>query len=236
MPPGDNSSGGLFGPIFTTHELAEATSDHAWLAHMLDFEAALAEAEAAVGVIPPEAATAIAQRCRSIEVDLAALGHAARLGASPVIPLVAQLRGRLPAEVARWAHFGATSQDVVDSALMLMLRQVLDLVLSDLARLAGAAAVLAEQHRSTAIAARTLLQHAAPTTFGRKVAGWLVATIEVAELLKEARQHRLAVQLGGPAGTLAALAAGPKWWCGWPLNWASRRPCSPGIPTAHGWP
>ena len=211
MPPADNPGGGLFGPIFTTAELAEATSDHAWLAHMLEFEAALAVAEASVGVVPPGAATAIAQRCRSIEVDLAALGQAARLGASPVIPLIAQLRRQLPAEAAQWADFGATSQDVLDSALMLVLRQVLDLVLGDLGRLAGAAAALAERHRSTVIAARTLLQHAAPTTFGRKAAGWLVATVEVAAVLKKARRHRLAVQLGGPAGTLAALGpSGPE--------------------------
>jgi 3-carboxy-cis,cis-muconate cycloisomerase len=177
---------------------------------MLEFEAALAVVESRVGVIPIEAASAITQCCRSVDLDLTALGHAARLGASPVIPLVAQLRQQLPTDVARWAHFGATSQDVLDSALMLVLREVLDLVSRDVARLSAAAAALADEHRSTLMAARTLLQHAAPTTFGRKVAGWLVAAVEVGRVLGEVRRHRLAVQLGGPAGTLAALGeAGP---------------------------
>ncbi len=205
MPPGDDPAGGLFGPIFTTDELAEATSDRAWVAAMLDFEAALALAEAELGLVPSDAATAIAQRCREMVVSPAALGHAARLGASPVIPLVAELRRQLPADAVRWAHFGATSQDVLDTALMLVLRRVLDLVLDDLARLAAAAATLAERYRSTPIAARTLLQQAAPTTFGRKAAGWLVSAVEVGEVVSEVRRHRLAVQLGGPAGTLAAL-------------------------------
>jgi 3-carboxy-cis,cis-muconate cycloisomerase len=205
LPPGDAEPGGLFGPIFTTDELAEATSDRAWVASMLEFEAALAVAEAEVGLVPPEAAAAIGQVCRQTEVNPAALGRGGRLGASPVIPLVAGLRQQLPPDAARWAHFGATSQDVLDSALMLVLRRVLDLTLVDLARLAKGAAALAGQHRSTLSTARTLLQHAAPTTFGRKAAGWLVAIVEVGEVLRHVRQHRLAVQLGGPAGTLAAL-------------------------------
>ena len=211
MPPGaPDPAGGLFGPVFTTDELAAATSDHAWVAAMLEFEAALAVAEARVGVVPPAAATAIAQRCRDIEVDPAGLGKAARLGASPVIPLVAEVRRGLSPDVAGWAHFGATSQDVLDSALMLVLRQVLDLVLGDLARLAGAAAGLAGRHRSTLMAARTLLQQAAPTTFGRKAAGWLVAAVDATKDLRAVRRDRLAVQLGGPAGTLAALGeSGP---------------------------
>ena len=210
MPPGDGPGDGLFDPIFTTDELAAATSDHAWVTRMLEFEAALAVAEARAGVVPPEAADAIGRCCRSIDVDLAALGHAARLGATPVIPLVAQLRRLLPPEAARWAHFGATSQDVLDTALMLVLQRGLELVSDDLHRLSGAAAALAEEHRSTLIAARTLLQHAAPTTFGRKVAGWLVAIVEVGQVLTEVRRRRLAVQLGGPAGTLAALGtSGP---------------------------
>jgi 3-carboxy-cis,cis-muconate cycloisomerase len=209
LPPGiSDPANGLFGPIFTTDELAAATSDGAWVAGMLEFEAALARAEAGAGLVAGDAAAVIARRCHDIDVDLAALGQAARLGASPAIPLVAELRRGLPADVARWAHFGATSQDVVDTALMLVLRRVLDLVLGDLARLSGAAAELAERHRATLTAARTLLQHASPTTFGRKAAGWLLAAVEATRVLREVRRHRLAVQLGGPAGTLAAL--GPR--------------------------
>jgi 3-carboxy-cis,cis-muconate cycloisomerase len=210
LPPGDpvrpgDPGGGLFGPVFTTDALAGATSDRAWVAGMLEFEAALALAEAETGVVPADAAGEIARRCRHLDVDVAVLGQAARLGASPAIPLVTELRRQLPADVGRWAHFGATSQDALDTALMLILRRVLDLVLGDLARLAAAAAELAERHRSTLMAARTLLQHASPTTFGRKAAGWLVAVVEATEALDELRRHRLAVQLGGPAGTLASL-------------------------------
>ena len=204
MPPGDPASG-LFGPVFSTDELIEATSDRAWVASMLEFEAALATAEAEVGLVPTSAAAAIVRGCHDIDIDPSALGRAGRLGASPAIPLVAELRRQLPPDVARWVHFGATSQDVLDTALMLVLRRVIDLVLGDVARLSAAAAALAEQHRSTLMAARTLLQHASPTTFGRKAAGWLVAVIEVGDALREARRHRLAVQLGGPGGTLAAL-------------------------------
>jgi 3-carboxy-cis,cis-muconate cycloisomerase len=207
LPPGD-PAGGLFSSIFTTDELIAATSDAAWVASMLEFEAALALAEASVGLVPADIAAVIVQRCHDIDVDPAALGRAGRLGASPAIPLVAELRRGLPADAARWAHFGATSQDVLDTALMLVLRRVLGLVLDDLARLAEAAAELADRHRSTLMAARTLLQHASPTTFGRKAAGWLVAAVEATRALREVSRHRLAVQLGGPAGTLAAL--GPR--------------------------
>jgi 3-carboxy-cis,cis-muconate cycloisomerase len=215
LPPGEAGASSfddsLFGPVFTTEDLAEATSGRAWVAGMLAFEAALAMAEAEVGLVPPDAATAIARCCREADIDPAALGRAARLGASPAIPFVAELRRRLPAEAEGWVHFGATSQDVIDTALILVLRRVTDLVLADLGRLARAAAMLAKEHRSTLAAARTLLQHAGPTTFGRKAAGWLVAVMEVGDNLREARRSRLAVQLGGPAGTLASLGgAGPR--------------------------
>jgi 3-carboxy-cis,cis-muconate cycloisomerase len=198
-------AGGLFESVFTTDEMAEATSDRACVAAMLDFEAALAAAEAKVGLVPPGAAAAIRQRCRELDLDPVALGRAGRLGASPAIPLVKELRSQLPPDVAFWAHFGATSQDLIDTALMLVLRRVTDLVLGYLGRLAGAAADLAERYRAVPMVARTLLQHALPTTFGRKAAGWLVAVVDAGEDLRHVRKHRLAVQLGGAAGTLAAL-------------------------------
>ncbi len=177
---------------------------------MLEFEAALALAEANCRPGAAGSGDGDSGPLPVIDVGPAALGHAARLGATPVIPLVGAVAPAAAAGRGPWAHFGATSQDVLDTALMLVLRRALDLVLDDLARLSAAAAALAEEHRSTPIAARTLLQHAAPTTFGRKAAGWLVATVEVGEVLSEVRRHRLAVQLGGPAGTLAALGtSGP---------------------------
>ena len=221
-PPGEHDEGGanfpasiatageLFGLVVTTDALASATSDRAWLLAMLRFEAALARAEADLGVVPGDAAQDIERCCYEAWDDLtpAALGRRGRLSGNPAVPFVAELRSRLPAGSARWAHFGATSQDVLDSALMLVAREVLDIVLADLGRLATAAAGLAERHRRDVLPARTLLQHAAPTTFGVKAAGWLVAALEAAEALGRLRRERLSVQLGGPAGTLAAL--GPR--------------------------
>jgi len=192
--------------------MAAATSDRAWIRAMLDFEAALAGAEARAGVIPLAGAKAVRQCCaRDGDFDADHLGRQGRLAGNPAVALVAALRRLLPEDLARWVHFGATSQDVVDTALMLVLRQVLDLVLDDLARAAEATARLAQRYRSTPMVARTLLQQALPTTFGRKAAGWLVALDEVTGSLRHIRHHRLAVQLGGPEGTLAALGEhGPR--------------------------
>ena len=212
MAPGETNpqeaheEGGLFVSVLTTDAMVVATSDRLWLRAMLDFEVALARAEARVGVIPSEAAEAIERCCRSDQdFDPVALGRAGRLSGNPAVALVGALRESLPEQTARWAHFGATSQDMVDTALMIVLRQALRLVLGDLGRAKDAAAGLAERYRSTPMAARTLLQQALPTTFGRKAAGWLVALTEVTEGLDHVYFHRLAVQLGGPAGTLASL-------------------------------
>jgi 3-carboxy-cis,cis-muconate cycloisomerase len=202
----EHEEGGLFASVLTTDAMAVATSDRSWLRAMLDFEVALATAEARVGVIPPEAAEAIERCCgRDNDFDPVALGRAGRLSGNPAVALVGALRERLPGQTAQWAHFGATSQDMVDTALMLVLRQALILIVGDMDRAKEAAAVLAERYRSTPMAARTLLQQALPTTFGRKAAGWLVALTEVTEGLSHVLHHRLAVQLGGPAGTLGSL-------------------------------
>jgi 3-carboxy-cis,cis-muconate cycloisomerase len=173
---------------------------------MLDFEVALARAEARAGVIPTGAAEAIEQCCRrDHDFDPVALGRAGRLSGNPAVALVGAVRERLAGQAAPWAHFGATSQDMVDTALMLVLRQALGLILGDMDRAKEAAAGLAERYRSAPMAARTLLQQALPTTFGRKAAGWLVALSEVTDGLEHVLHHRLALQLGGPAGTLASL-------------------------------
>lgn len=209
MAPGERDSheeGGLFVSVLTTDAMAVATSDRSWLRAMLDFEVALARAEAKAGVIPLEAAEAIERFCqRAHDFDPVALGRAGRLSGNPAVALVGALRERLPGQTAEWAHFGATSQDMVDTSLMLVLRQAISLVLGDMERAKEAAAGLAERYRSAPMAARTLLQQALPTTFGRKAAGWLVALTEVTEGLEHVLHHRLAVQLGGPAGTLASL-------------------------------
>ncbi|MGH9103471.1 MAG: 3-carboxy-cis,cis-muconate cycloisomerase [Acidimicrobiales bacterium] len=208
---GPPARGGLFLQLETTDELAAATSDQAWLRAMLDFEAALALAEADVGVIPLQAAGEIGARCLQGSFEADELGRAALAGSNPVIPLVKALRELLPSEAAQWVHWGATSQDVLDSAAMLVARRSCEIVLRELAAAADACAALAERHKDTLEVGRTLLQHALPLTFGLKAAGWLVALLEARERLGEVVEARLAVQLGGAAGTLAALGThGPQ--------------------------
>lgn len=203
-------SGGLFESIFTTDAIIDATSDHAWVRAMLDFEAALAKVSASLGIVPSEAAQEIAKLCGSVEPDPAALGRAGRAGGNPVMPFVAELRTGLPDHAAGWVHFGATSQDTLDTALMLVWRRVLDLVNDDLSRAAAAAARLAERHRSTPMAARTLMQQALPTTFGYVAAGWMVGLVEAGERVADVRRC-VALQFGGAAGTLASLGEhGPR--------------------------
>ena len=186
--------------------IPEVLSDAAWVQAMLDVEAALARVESRLGIIPVPAADAIVAHCLVNEVDIAQLGGSAVDAANPVVPLVAALRARVPPEAAPFVHHGATSQDILDSAMMLVVRQALFFILQDLARAAAAAAGLADRHRSTVMAARTLMQQASVTTFGLKAAGWLTGIIEARALLTAIRDHRLALQFGGAAGTLAALS------------------------------
>jgi 3-carboxy-cis,cis-muconate cycloisomerase len=197
---------GLFAPILTTDAMAACTSDESWLQAMLDVEAALAEVQAVLGVIPAEAAAVIVSCCHAERFDVDALGHDGRLGANPVIPLVAALR-HAAGDAGDFVHLGATSQDIADTAAMLIVQRACALALADVRRIASAAAALAEAHRETITVARTLLQHALPTTFGLKAASWLNAALDVEELLDRTAGGRLAVQLGGGAGTLAAFGA-----------------------------
>ena len=192
-----------FAPIFVPAALREAVSDGVWLAAMLEVERALAEAEADAGLVPPAAAAAIAEACRPDLYEVAELCEQGRASGNPVEPLVRALRGRA-GEDAEYVHLGATSQDVLDSAAMLVARGARELIDAELVALAGACARLAREHRSTPVAARTLLQQAVPTTFGAKAAGWLVAAVEAQEGL---RAVRLPAELGGAAGTLAPLGA-----------------------------
>jgi len=194
-----------FGPLFVPERLLDAVSDRAWLEAMLEVENALARAEAAAGIVPAEAATAISDSCRPAFFDIATLAREGRSVGNPAEPLVRALRERVGGEAARYVHWGATSQDVMDTASMLVARRGIDLILDELDCIASGLAALAETHRSTPMVARTLLQQAVPTTFGFKVAGWLVAVLEVRGRLRSVRAERLAAQLGGAAGTLAPL-------------------------------
>jgi 3-carboxy-cis,cis-muconate cycloisomerase len=199
------SDGGLFDAVLERGPVRAAVDDAAWLQSMLDVEAALARAQAAAGVIAAEHADAIAAACRAERFDAAAIGAEAAAVGNPAAPLVRALRALVGDPAADDVHRGATSQDVVDSAAMLVARAALDALLGDLAGAASAAARLAGEHRATVMAGRTLLQQAVPVTFGLKAAGWLVALDESAQRLQTVREERLAAQLGGAAGTLAAL-------------------------------
>jgi 3-carboxy-cis,cis-muconate cycloisomerase len=201
----------LFGPTFTTDVMADAVSDRAWVQAMLDVEAALAAAEEQAGVIPAGTAARIAACCTADRFDIGPLGRAAAEAGNPVIPLVAALTRAVPSEASGWVHWGATSQDVLDTAMALLVRRGLDLVLADLDAVAAACARLSHEHRQTVMLGRTFLQPAVPITFGLKSAGWLVATLDARRRLAELRASGLAVQLGGAAGTLASLGAdGPR--------------------------
>jgi 3-carboxy-cis,cis-muconate cycloisomerase len=191
-----------FDAIFVPDELLAAVSERAWLSGMLAFERALAAAEAKAGVIPADAAEAIAAACDVDRVDWAELVPGARAAGNPAEPLVRALRELVGGEAASYVHWGATSQDAVDTAAMLVARDARGLVLAELDGAAAACAGLVREHRSTPMAGRTLLQQAVPTTFGAKAAGWLVSLVEAGRGL---RRVELAVELGGAAGTLAAL-------------------------------
>jgi 3-carboxy-cis,cis-muconate cycloisomerase len=194
-----------FSAIFVSQELREAVSDRAWLQGMLDAERALARAGAAVGLVPHMAATKISEACRAELFDAARLAEDGRRVGNPAEPLVRELRAAVGDEAADFVHLGATSQDIVDTAAMLVSHRTVGHVLTELDRLADGCAGLARAHRSTPMTARTLLQQAVPTTFGLKSAGWLVAVTDARRRLAAVRDKRLAVQLGGAAGTLAAM-------------------------------
>ncbi|HVU79429.1 MAG TPA: 3-carboxy-cis,cis-muconate cycloisomerase [Gaiellaceae bacterium] len=194
-----------FSAIFVPDELAEALSDRAWLAALLEAERALANAQALAGSVPAASAAAIAAACEPEHYDVAALAEEGRAGGNPVIPLVRALRARVGAEHAEWVHRGATSQDIVDSAAMLVAQEALRLLSADVDRLAGACARLADEHRATVTAARTLLQQAVPTTFGAKAAAWLGGVLDARDAIA---RLELPAQLGGAAGTLAAFGDG----------------------------
>lgn len=197
----------LLDPLFATAEAVAAFSPARRLQAMLDFEAALARAEVRAGVIPADAAGPIAAACDASLYDLSALGAEAALAGNTAIPMVKHLTRRVAdadAEAARYVHWGATSQDAMDTGLVLQLRDFLGGLDDDLSRLAEALAGLARRHRDTPTVARTWLQHALPTTFGLKAAVWLDAIGRDRERIGAAR-GRLALQFGGAAGTLAAL-------------------------------
>jgi len=204
----------LFDDLFYSSRMLGVFSDENRLQRMLDFESALASCEAACGLIPKSAAMAIAARCRVEMLDLQALRTGAARTGTLALPLVRQLTEAVKsqdAEAAKYVHWGATSQDVIDSGFMLQAREGLDFVHSSINGICAQLAMLAQRHADTIMAGRTWLQQAVPVTFGWKAAGWLDAMLRHRSRLRELREHAPTLQLGGAAGTLASLGTdGPE--------------------------
>ena len=198
----------LFDAYFTARTMRDVFSDQGRVQAMLDFEAALARAEASIGLIPTTAVAPIAAACQAGHYDFAALGEAIATAGNSAIPLVKALGKQIALqapEAERYVHLGATSQDAMDSGLVLQLRAALDLIEADLARLADALAQQAQRHVATPLAGRTWLQHATPVTLGMKIAGWLGALTRTRQRLQALKPRLLVLQFGGASGTLAAL-------------------------------
>ncbi len=198
----------LLAPMLSSPAMRAICDDAAQLQRMLDFESALARAEAATGVIPKTAVAAIEAACQAERFDKTRLAEDAVRAGNLAIPLVKALTAEVAKsdpEAARYVHWGATSQDVIDTATMLGLRAAVDALLPDLDRAIAGFARLARQHRNTAMVARTWLQHALPIPFGLKLAEYAAALHRSRARLKRLRDEEIALQFGGAAGTLAAL-------------------------------
>lgn len=198
----------LLDPLFTTERAREIFSDRGRLQGMLDFEAALAQALARVGVAPGGVAPAIQAQCRADLFAMDTLAREGGLAGNLAIPLVKALTAAVAKSderAAGFVHWGATSQDAIDTGLVLQLRDALDLMTRQLAALSDVLAQVAERYRSTLLAGRTWLQQASPTTFGLKAAGWLDAVNRDRARVAATRKQILVLQFGGAVGTLAAL-------------------------------
>ncbi|PKQ41617.1 3-carboxy-cis,cis-muconate cycloisomerase [Pseudomonas sp. YY-1] len=208
----------LFDAYFTAPAMRAIFCDAGRVQGMLDFEAGLARAEARVGLIPTEAVAPIEASCKAELYDYPALAQAIATAGNSAIPLVKALGKRIAAsnpEAERYVHLGATSQDAMDSGLVLQLRAAIGLLESDLAKLAAALAAQAERHIDTPLAGRTWLQQATPVTLGMKLAGVLGAVTRHRQRLSELKPRLLSLQFGGASGSLAALGQ-----AGWSVSGA----------------
>jgi len=197
----------LFARTLASEAMLDVFSDRALVAAMLAFEAALADAEAAEGIVPKDAAAAIVAATRA-DIDVDALVAAARSAGSIAIPLVKTLTATVAARdpaAAAYVHWGGTSQDVIDTAMVVVTGRALDLVARDLDRLVDALVALARSHRATPVLARTLLQPAQVVSFGFKVVAWVAPLVRARDRIARARDAALKLQLGGAVGTLGAL-------------------------------
>jgi 3-carboxy-cis,cis-muconate cycloisomerase len=200
----DALSDALFGGVYSAGRVAAAVTGEAWLQAMLDFEAALARAGAAEGLVPAASAAAIAAACRADRFDVVALSREGARHATPVVPLVAALRGAVGEPHAEYVHREATSQDVIDTAAVLVATRAGQPLLDDAGAAAAAAAAGARRHADTPMVGRTLLQQALPVSFGLVAAGWSHWVAEATAGLR-ATIERLPVQLGGPVGSVSPV-------------------------------
>lgn len=203
--PVNPADGAVLGALYGTDAMRAAFGEDAYLQKMLDVEAALARAQAVLGIIPKDAASTITRVARAEALDRPALAAATRNTGYPVVGLVNQLSKLAGEEAGRWTHWGATTQDIMDSALVLQIRDGLALIEADLRATIAGFAAMAEQHRATVMAGRTHLQHALPVTFGYKVAVWVNPLITALERLQQLRPRVLRLGFGGASGTLASL-------------------------------
>ena len=196
----------LTGPLFATDAMREVFSDEARLAAMLRAEAALARAQARLGLVPEALAAAI-EAIRPDALDADALGRRTALAGVPTIPFVKAVQALLPADLVGSFHKGTTTQDILDTATVLQMKAGIGLMLPEVAAIVAGLAGLAEAHRLTPCVGRTYGQQAAPLTFGYKVAIWCLGIAESGAALAALRPRVLAASLGGPVGTLASLGA-----------------------------
>ena len=195
----------LYRDMFGTAEMRAVFSDAGFLARCLEVEAALARAQGALGIIPAAAAREISAKADPAILDLERLKRETEVVGYPILPLVKQLAASCASDAGRYVHWGATTQDIMDSALVLQLRAALELVAADLAAVSLALEALARRHRDTPMAGRTHLQQALPITFGFKAAVWRAPIERHRERLAQLRPRVLVGQVGGAAGTLASL-------------------------------
>jgi 3-carboxy-cis,cis-muconate cycloisomerase len=206
--PVNPADGAVLGALYGTDAMRAAMGEHAFLQRMLDVEAALARAQARLSIIPAAAAVAITEAASDASrLDRAAMAAATRNTGYPVVALVKQLTALAGPDAGRWTHWGATTQDIMDTAVVLQVRDGLALIEADLRATCAALARMAATHRDTVMAGRTHLQHALPVTFGYKVAVWLSPLLASIDALPRVRERALRLSFGGAAGTLASLGA-----------------------------
>ena len=195
----------VFRDIFSTEAMRTVFSDETRVQKYLDIEAGLARAQASLGIIPKEAAAEIVRHCHAAEFDMAELKRQTERIGYPVLPVVQQLVKRCKDGLGEWCHWGATTQDITDTATVLQIRDALVLVEGEIVAIADALAGLAKKHRDTPMAGRSNLQQAVPITFGYKVATILAAMERHRQRLAELRPRLLVGEFGGAAGTLSSL-------------------------------